>query len=62
VRAGARQEDGVLQDSRILLIPKKGGSPRVLATGLRRPSCLALDASHAYIATLGGDGVMRVPL
>ncbi len=46
----------------LLAVPKSGGEPRRLATGLPRPQCLAADSTSFFVTAGDRSGVSRVPL
>ena len=46
----------------LLAVPKGGGEPRRLATGLARPQCVAADATSFFVTAGDRSGVARVPL
>jgi streptogramin lyase len=43
-------------------VPKSGGSPLALATGLRHPNGVAVDREHVYWSTASNQGIVaRTP-
>jgi hypothetical protein len=48
------------KNSTLYAVPKAGGEPRRLATGLLRPSCLAADDRFFYVSEQSKKGIARV--
>lgn len=51
-----------LNPGAVYSVPKAGGSPKQIATGLMSPRGIAVDASNVYFTTLGGGQIVKCPL
>jgi hypothetical protein len=43
-------------------VPKSGGRPVVLESGLADPSAIAVDATGIYVANTAGGSIEKIPI
>jgi len=50
-----------MTDGRVIVVPRSGGGPMILASGLNNPTAITVDTTNVYWVTADGT-VMKVPI